>query len=694
MDINILAIESSCDDTSASVIHNGKVLNNIIATQSVHEKFGGVVPELASRAHQQNIIPIIDQALNHANIDKSSLNAVAFTQGPGLLGALLVGASFAKSFALAMDIPLIGLSPSHLTLTELPKHYPVTQSNRIMHTNGKMYLKTFQITYASMRAAIDCAHTGYCEEGWTSDNCTTFLKVEGLNTDIIARFQRYADRTKLLKEATGDLRTILEKESEEDPKTFQPMPYPPQWERPGLELSDNIEAIMHELFLGTVKQVMKTVQTLLTRRSKNEAFIRLVQRQLEPLLDMSTDWMKCRQYKGGKFSGFVSENYLAYARIASWMYQNVDKAMPDRDVHKNAPPPEKTNHKLWTVAELKYWLTVRGLDNTGIKTDLFQRVVEAMMEDPPPEPLPLPDVQNEDIERLITAMSNMLECCMSHHVTPGHIRKLDYAIRIFISALDRIDTELRPAKAKPSVITCYNIPCLMNLPNVMETFGPLPSMWEGKVQGEGYLPQVKLTYYGGMMRHSKWQYHMLRGLYRRKAFDNLKLPKITASDFATDFSLKAKTTKFHQHTSPTEVMERINELRNVHKAPVSVLILNDVDVSKRGTPVTRIFSVCGFNELLVEIACSDNTLPRHKFGLDYHQFDVVGGAFSLEDDSVPLSWEEDIAKQLVSPTLGFGYLLPLLEEDDNRNNRMFTLIASNWKRLHRINSLNDLLDMD
>lgn len=110
MDINILAIESSCDETSASVIHNGKVLDNIIATQTVHEKFGGVVPELASRAHQQNIIPIIDQALEDANIKKTSLNAVAFTQGPGLLGALLVGASFAKSFAMAMDIPLIGIN--------------------------------------------------------------------------------------------------------------------------------------------------------------------------------------------------------------------------------------------------------------------------------------------------------------------------------------------------------------------------------------------------------------------------------------------------------------------------------------------------------------------------------------------------------------------------------------------------------
>jgi len=110
MDINILAIESSCDETSAAVIQNGKVLNNIIATQSVHSNFGGVVPELASRAHQQHIVPVIDQALREANIDKNSLSAVAFTQGPGLLGALLVGVSFAKGLALSQNIPLIGVN--------------------------------------------------------------------------------------------------------------------------------------------------------------------------------------------------------------------------------------------------------------------------------------------------------------------------------------------------------------------------------------------------------------------------------------------------------------------------------------------------------------------------------------------------------------------------------------------------------
>ena len=109
MSIIILGIESSCDDTSAAVVRDGIVLSNIIADQKIHAKFGGVVPELASRAHQQNIIPVIDHALQLANINKKQLNAIAYTQGPGLLGSLLVGSSFSKAFSLALDIPLIAV---------------------------------------------------------------------------------------------------------------------------------------------------------------------------------------------------------------------------------------------------------------------------------------------------------------------------------------------------------------------------------------------------------------------------------------------------------------------------------------------------------------------------------------------------------------------------------------------------------
>lgn len=105
--IYILGIESSCDDTAAAVLHDGKILSNVVATQKLHQEYGGVVPELASRAHQQNIVPVIHQAIKKAGIKKEQLSAVAYTRGPGLMGSLLVGSSFAKSLTLGLGIPLI-----------------------------------------------------------------------------------------------------------------------------------------------------------------------------------------------------------------------------------------------------------------------------------------------------------------------------------------------------------------------------------------------------------------------------------------------------------------------------------------------------------------------------------------------------------------------------------------------------------
>lgn len=109
-DIIILGIESSCDDTSAAVIRNGVLLSNVVAGQAVHESYGGVVPELASRAHQQNVVPVVHEALKRAGVSKEELSAVAFTRGPGLMGSLLVGVSFAKGFARSLGIPMIDVN--------------------------------------------------------------------------------------------------------------------------------------------------------------------------------------------------------------------------------------------------------------------------------------------------------------------------------------------------------------------------------------------------------------------------------------------------------------------------------------------------------------------------------------------------------------------------------------------------------
>jgi N6-L-threonylcarbamoyladenine synthase len=121
----ILAIESSCDETSAAVIRNGKVLNNVIASQNVHQKYGGVVPELASRAHQKNILHVVNEAMTDAGISGRDLDAVAFTRGPGLMGALIVGTSFAKGMALALKVPLIEVNhmEAHVLAHFIPREH-------------------------------------------------------------------------------------------------------------------------------------------------------------------------------------------------------------------------------------------------------------------------------------------------------------------------------------------------------------------------------------------------------------------------------------------------------------------------------------------------------------------------------------------------------------------------------------------
>ena len=117
-DIYILGIESSCDDTSAAVLRNGVLLSNVTASQDVHKAYGGVVPELASRAHQQNVVPVVDQAIKRAGIKKETLSAIAYTRGPGLMGSLLVGVNFAKGLARSLNIPLIDVN--HCRATSWP----------------------------------------------------------------------------------------------------------------------------------------------------------------------------------------------------------------------------------------------------------------------------------------------------------------------------------------------------------------------------------------------------------------------------------------------------------------------------------------------------------------------------------------------------------------------------------------------
>lgn len=153
----ILAIESSCDDTSAAVLCNDSVLSNVIANQEIHQKYGGVVPELASRAHQQNIVPVVQQALKQANIDKKDLSAIAFTRGPGLMGSLLVGTSFATSMAQALHIPLIDVN--HMQAHILAHFISEKQDTENSFSNKQSNKTTDQPSFPFICLTISGGHT-------------------------------------------------------------------------------------------------------------------------------------------------------------------------------------------------------------------------------------------------------------------------------------------------------------------------------------------------------------------------------------------------------------------------------------------------------------------------------------------------------------------------------------------------------
>src|ERR1700761_4304307 len=133
--VTILAIESSCDETSCAICKDGAILSNVIAGQAVHELYGGAVPELASRAHMQNIVPVVDAALKRAGCTLAELNAIAFTQAPGLIGSLLVGSQFAKSLALSLDIPLLAVHhmQAHVLANLIPGKGPIPAGQAPAH---------------------------------------------------------------------------------------------------------------------------------------------------------------------------------------------------------------------------------------------------------------------------------------------------------------------------------------------------------------------------------------------------------------------------------------------------------------------------------------------------------------------------------------------------------------------------------
>lgn len=587
------------------------------------------------------------------------------------------------------------LQDSPLALTPLPGDYPALKNGdtfinipeqRIVEVQPDMLrLRPFRLTYNQLKTAIDLAHDGFMTKNWTSKNVSAFLKVEGLHDEAIADFLGNAERQKSLELAIGSDLELLLKDRDLQPSLYQKWKLPALWDRSGCTLIHHVDCIMHLLFLGVVKTVHFLILLALRVRSREASFVRQNRQNLFPLVRLNLDWFKVGEYTGGKFQAWNAEHNLAFGRIMPWFLQNFDEAL--KEVPPGSIPPNKFPQKQWTKLQNGYWLKLRGIPDQGSAKDLCDRVAAAMMEDPVPEIVDIPDVTPSEVQELILILSVVLECVMSRQVTTDLVAKTSYAIRIFMSTFDAIDSKLRGRKNKkknkkkqPTVIQSYNFACLLNLPEAMSLFGPLRELWEGSYRGEGFLRVIKERYRG---MQTNWHYNLLQNILRDRAFDNILSPGPCSMVDNAINDLRNISGMFYKYSSLVEVAAIMDELQRSRKSGLSVVILSD-------DPSARIFAVVGDHDTVVEIEfIGAGEDVRVKFGQTYHQFGIKN---DITGDVLFLDWKGDVLPGLTDPKLGYGILLPLLDKENNESGQKFALVSSNWKWLTSRDTLSSLVD--
>jgi hypothetical protein len=594
-----------------------------------------------------------------------------------------------------------------LSLVKIPTDYPNAAqreahgnfpSGRVVTKDGLDYLRPFKISYQSLKRAVDVAHMCYTasNNSWSKQTCRSFLTVEGLNNDFINEFQKFADNALALSRCVlpttpgGDLGPRTEEERRrllddalKQPHKYQRIPYPNTWMRPGQELDYFLEVIMHLIFLGCVKNTQLLIQTCLTAKNKNTAFVRDSKCHLLSLLKMNLEWAKVRGYCGNKFYGWNSENYLGFARIMPWFYQNVSDTKAEKPF---SFPPEK-DQRNWTMDVNRKWLSIRKLNTKGKSKELRERVAEYLKSDRVPLPVPEPNVSAEDIEGVVVALQELLECIMCRAVTEELIQRAEYAIRIYLSVYENVDGKLRAKEGKSSLVKKYNFMALMNLPSTMVLFGPLRCLWEGGMQGEGYIKYVKEQLTQGLRKN--WAENLLKNVQVEKSLHNVFLRKPdeggTICDVLDDGFLRKNCRKFKKYRAAIDVSYALNETSMEKKGAVSVLVVSD---NTKDTPA-RIFAVVFDFSKLAEIKIRGAARDRpyvQKFGLFYHKFDFVS-----EHEHCPLEWSA-VLKMFQKPQIGYALLLPLLDKDCTEESRLFTMVSSNWTKLDSDGCLHTLVD--
>jgi len=300
---------------------------------------------------------------------------------------------------------------------------------------------------------------------------------------------------------------------EADPPLYEKWKHPPIWDS-GLQLQQSVEPGMHQLFLGVTKTIILEVQNWCTLRKKHSSLKRHINAMNKMVMQLHLSWCKVQPYVGDKLGGWVSENYLGFARLLPWVYANLDSLDDDDPFVEPNKPVSK-----WRIVDCKEFLRERRLKLDG-KVDVLRRRVMDNRNVPRKGPV---GGTVDNVRRTVLTLWSLLCHLMGMRTSTEHgVMKADQLVRIFLTCCYDFDQEMLPAletRKQPFWLSAYNFPCLLNMPEQIKMLGPLRNRWEGGHRGEGFLRVVKPTIIG---KRGNWASNLMRNLLRQKCLLQMK----------------------------------------------------------------------------------------------------------------------------------------------------------------------------
>jgi hypothetical protein len=407
-------------------------------------------------------------------------------------------------------------------------------------------LKPIKLTYNVLIEECRTAEKNYIHGDWNVENMKSYLMTFAIGPDCIDGLVEQAKRQHLLESLPSlhhDDEAFVLEDLEANPDKYAPYELPALWNR-GVLFEQHFDVIMHLIFLGIVKKTMDMVVDWAKARSSNAPFERSVTDRLESVHKLRLNWCKVMPYSTGR-GGWVSENYLGFSRLIPWFYLTLWEVQPQEYV-----PPERPYEK-WNMKENKAWLQPRQIQfDKKINAQELKDLVHKLMNQvgSPPPILPPAGGTLLEMMEMLSALNTMISVIMVTEVTDKEVNTADFYIKYFLSCYAKMDRELYPTQAKPTWITSYNFPSLLNIPDAMKKLGPLRNLWEGSVRGEGFIKYIKPEH-GSLGLRQGWQERMLKKILQKKALSVI-CPHKTTEDIdigATDSSfnkyLKQSTIK-------------------------------------------------------------------------------------------------------------------------------------------------------